>query len=126
MPVVDWTRTNLNYRLANNAQALRFEMTDFAAYDVYLLQRTGAIESYSADVLSRAKVRFDAMSDEEKILLERNIIAGLPGGEGSYDREGIRAAIGAFIALGEEKFREHLILFLREIIPVAQEYGVNM
>lgn len=126
MPVVDWTRTNLNYRLANNAQALRFEMTDFAAYDVYLLQRAGAEESYSPEILARAKARFEAMSEAEKVLLERNIIAGLPGGEGSYDREGIRAAIEAFIALGEEKFREHLILFLREIIPVAQEYGVNM
>ncbi|MEY4590485.1 MAG: hypothetical protein RL497_2561 [Pseudomonadota bacterium] len=126
MPVVDWTRTNLNYRLENNAQALRFEMTDFAAYDVYHLKRTGAELSYNADILARAKMRFDAMSEDEKQLLERNIIAGLPGGEGSYNRDTIRSAIEAFIALGEEKFREHLIIFLQEIIPVAEEYGVNL
>lgn len=126
MPVVDWTRTNLSYRLANNAQALRFEMTDFAAYDVHMLKRPGALQSYSAAVLARAEQRFAAMSDEEKQLLEKNIIAGLPGGEGSYDRDGVRAAIDAFIQLGEERFRDHLIQFLEEVIPVAEESGVNL
>lgn len=126
MPVVDWTRTNLNYRLANNAEALRFEMTDFAAYDVYILQRQGAAGSYSPAVLSRAKTRLDAMSQEEKMLLERNIIAGLPGGEGSYNRDSVRAAIEEFIALGEAQFRANLIAFLQDIIPVAEAYGVNL
>jgi mannonate dehydratase len=126
MPVVDWTRTNLSYQLANNAQALRFEMTDFAAYDVYMLQRPGALQSYSPEVLARAEERFVAMSDEEKQLLEKNIIAGLPGGEGSYNRDSVRAAIDAFIQLGEERFRDHLIQFLEAVIPVAEESGVNM
>ena len=126
MPVVDWTRTNLSYQLANKAQALRFEMTDFAAYDVHILQRPGALQSYSAEVLARAEKRFATMSDEEKALLEKNIIAGLPGGEGSYNRDGVRAAIDAFIQLGEERFRDHLIQFLEAVIPVAEESGVNM
>ena len=105
MPVVDWTRTNLMYRLPNASHALRFEMTDFAAYDVYLLQRAGAEADYSPQVMARAKERFDGMSDEEKILLEKNIIAGLPGGEGSYTRDTIRAAIQQFIDLGTEGMR---------------------
>jgi len=126
MPVVDWTRTNLSYQLANNSKALRFEMTDFAAYDVHLLQRPGARDSYSAEVLAKAEARFAAMSEEEKALLEKNIIAGLPGGEGSYDRKGVGAAIDAFIKLGEEQFRENLISFLEEVIPMAEESGVNM
>jgi mannonate dehydratase len=126
MPVVDWTRTNLSYQLVNNAQALRFEMTDFAAYDVHMLQRPGARDNYSQEILARAEQRFAAMSDEEKQLLEKNIIAGLPGGEGSYNRDGVRAAIDAFIQLGEERFRDHLIRFLEEVIPVAEQSGVNM
>ena len=88
MPVVDWTRTNLNYDLPNKSQALRFEMTDFAAYDVYVLQRPGAERDYDPDLLSKAKARLDSMSEDEVEALEKNIIAGLPGGEGSYDREG--------------------------------------
>lgn len=126
MPVVDWTRTNLNYTLPNNARALRFEMSDFAAYDVYMLQRPDAEASYAPDVLANAKHRLDQMSAEEKALLEKNIIAGLPGGEGSYDREGIRAAIDQFIQLGDDGMRANLFAFLREIIPVAEEAGVRM
>ena len=126
MPVVDWTRTNLNYTLPNNARALRFEMSDFAAYDAYILKRPSAEQSYRPDVLAKAKARLDAMSEEEKVLLEKNIIAGLPGGEGSYDREGIRAAIDLFIKMGDEGMRANLFAFLREIIPVAEEAGVRM
>ena len=126
MPVVDWTRTNLTYELPNKAQALRFEMTDFAAYDLFVLERDGAKESYSDDVLARATERFDAMSPEARAELERNIIAGLPGGEGSYDRDGIRAAIDRFSKLGNDGYRANLIAFLEEIIPVAEDAGVVM
>lgn len=126
MPVVDWTRTNLMYKLPNNSHALRFEMTDFAAYDLYMLQRDGAQESYSQNVLDKAKQRFDAMSVLEKDKLEQNIIAGLPGGEGSYTRDSIKVAIEEFISLGTEGFRNNLFLFLQEIIPVAERVGAKM
>ena len=126
MPVVDWTRTNLSYQLPNASQALRFEMTDFIAYDVFMLERENAEQDYNQEQLDVAKARFEALSPAERELLEKNIIAGLPGGEGSYDREGIRKAIAQFIALGTEGYREHLFAFLREIIPVAEEAGVKM
>ena len=126
MPVVDWTRTNLTYELPNKAEALRFEMTDFAAYDLFVLERAGAKESYSDDVVARATERFNAMSPEARAALERNIIAGLPGGEGSYDRDGIRAAIEQFSKLGNERYRANLVAFLEEIIPEAEDAGVVM
>lgn len=126
MPVVDWTRTNLDYTLPNRSRALRFEMTDFVAYDVHVLQRDGAANDYDAATLARARQRFDAMSNTERQLLETNIIAGLPGGEGSYDREGIRRAIGEFIALGEQGLRANLVAFLEAVVPVAEEYGVRL
>ena len=126
MPVVDWTRTNLTYELPNKAQALRFEMTDFAAYDLFVLERNGAKDSYSDVVVARATERFDAMSPEARAALESNIIAGLPGGEGSYDRDGIRAAIDRFSKLGNDGYRANLIAFLEEIIPLAEDAGVVM
>ena len=126
MPVVDWTRTNLTYEMPNKAQALRFEMTDFAAYDLFVLKRDGAKHNYSDIVVARATERFNAMSHETRAVLERNIIAGLPGGEGSYDRDSIRAAIERFSKLGNEAYRANLIAFLEEIIPVAEESGVVM
>ncbi|MCR9106361.1 MAG: mannonate dehydratase [Gammaproteobacteria bacterium] len=126
MPVVDWTRTNLDYELPNASRALRFEMSDFAAYDVYVLQRSGAEQDYTPEVLARAKQRLDAMTTQQREQLEKNIIAGLPGGEGSYDRDSIRAAIAQFIALGTQGMRDNLFAFLHEIIPVAEEAGVRM
>lgn len=126
MPVVDWTRTSLDYALPNRSRALRFEMADFAAYDVFLLERRNAAADYDEAVLGRARERFEAMSGPERELLEKNIIAGLPGGEGSYDREGIREAIEEFIRLGEEGLRANLLAFLEEVVPVAEENGVRL
>ncbi|MGI9221333.1 MAG: mannonate dehydratase [Woeseiaceae bacterium] len=126
MPVVDWTRTNLSYVLPNNAHALHFEITDFAAYDLFILDRAGAHKSYSDIVVAKATERFESMSPEEISALERNIIAGLPGGEGSYDREGIRAAINEFSRFNNGDYRSNLIAFLEEIIPVAEDAGVVM
>ena len=126
MPVVDWTRTHLTYELPNKAQALRFEMTDFAAYDLFILERDGAKECYNDLVLEQAAERFAAMSADARVELESNIIAGLPGGEGSYAREGIRAEIKKFSQLGDDDYRSNLFAFLEEVIPVAEEAGVVM
>jgi mannonate dehydratase len=126
MPVVDWTRTNLAYTLPNNAQALRFEMADFAAYDLFVLKRNGAKDSYSDELVERATRHFEQMSDDARAALEKNIIAGLPGGEGCYDRDGIRQAIDEFSALGNDRYRDNLVRFLKEIIPVAEASGVVM
>jgi mannonate dehydratase len=126
MPVVDWTRTNLLYRLPNASHALRFEMTDFAAYDVFILRREQAEADYDPELLARARARFEGMDETERELLEKNIIAGLPGGEGSYRRDEIRAAIAEFIALGTEGLRRNLFEFLKEVVPTAQEARVRL
>ncbi|HCS66362.1 MAG TPA: mannonate dehydratase, partial [Cellvibrio sp.] len=101
MPVIDWTRTNLDYHLENTGSALRFDMVDFVAYDVFILQRNNAAQNYSTELVAEAEAYFNSMSGAQIALLEKNIIAGLPGGEGSYTRASIRAAISEFIELGE-------------------------
>tara|TARA_R110001599_G_scaffold353231_1_gene591036 strand:- start:119235 stop:120413 length:1179 start_codon:yes stop_codon:yes gene_type:complete len=126
MPVVDWTRTNLEYELPSASQALRFEMTDFVAYDVYLLERENAAGDYDPEMLQRAKQRFDAMSDKALAELEKNIIAGLPGAQDGYTRGSIRKAIAQFIDLGTEGMRQNLFAFLAEVIPAAEDAGVRM
>jgi len=126
MPVVDWTRTNLDYELPDESSALKFEMTDFVAYDVHILKRPEASENYSDALLERAEERFARLTIDQRQALENNIIAGLPGGEGGYDREGIRSEIARFNAIGVERYRANLVAFLEEIIPVAEESGVVM
>ena len=126
MPVVDWTRTNLGYELDNQSEALRFDMAEFVAYDVHILQRPEARSCYDEAMLERAQTCFQAMSKADQVALEENIIAGLPGGEGSYDREGISRAIAEFSAMGNAGMRANLIAFLRDIIPTAEEAGIRM
>ncbi|MEM8659526.1 MAG: mannonate dehydratase [Pseudomonadota bacterium] len=126
MPVVDWTRTNLSYELPNASQALRFEMTDFAAYDVYLLKRKHAAQDYDPKLLEKAKARLDAMSEAQKTELENNIIAGLPGGHDGHSRDSVRAAIAEFIDLGTQGLRDNLFAFLKAVIPIAEQSGVRM
>lgn len=126
MPVLDWTRTDLEYRLPNGAEALRFDIARFAAYDVFVLEREDAEDDYDADVLERAREVFAALDDAGRVELERNIIAGLPGGDGSYGRDELRAEIRRFRTMGEAGLRENLAYFLRSVVPVASECGVRL
>lgn len=127
MPVVDWTRTDLRWRTERGTGlALRFEMTDFVAYDVFILKRPNAAESYDADVVARAEQRAKAMSDDEKLLLERNIIAGLPGGALVQTRQSINTLLESFGGIDAVTMQSNLLAFLKEVVPVAEEHGVYL
>jgi mannonate dehydratase len=126
MPVVDWTRTDLRWRLPTTGYALRFDAVDFAAYDLFILKRKGAAADYSDDRSEAARLRFDSMSEARRQDLEHTIIAGLPGAEASYDRETVRGLIAEYEGVTAEDLRSNLVAFLQEVAAVAQETGVRI
>ncbi len=126
MPVVDWTRTDLQWRLPTTGYALRFDAVDFAAYDLRILERKGAEADYSEERIRTAHSRFASMSETRRNDLEQTIIAGLPGAEASYNRETIRRLITEYEGVTAAELQDNLGAFLREVIPVAQETGVRL
>ncbi|HEY6447636.1 MAG TPA: mannonate dehydratase [Acidobacteriaceae bacterium] len=124
MPVVDWVRTDIAWRLPSTGYAVRFDAIDHAAYDLFLLKRRHAEDSYTPDRVQAARARFAHMSEAQKDLLEKNLIAGLSASESSYDRESMRAAIAAYDGMTAEDLRANLVEFLREVVPVAEQLGL--
>ncbi|MEB5835985.1 mannonate dehydratase [Pantoea dispersa] len=126
MPILDWTRTDPAFELPDGAKALRFDQIEFAVFELHILQRQGAENDYSTDEIAQAAARFASMSEEHKLRLTRNIIAGLPGAEEGYTLAQFRAQLARYDGIDKARLREHFATFLRGIIPVAEEVGIRM
>lgn len=126
MPLVEWTRTNLKWRLPSTGYALRFDAVDFAAYDLFLLERPGAERDYTPERVTAARARFDSMSETQQGELERVIIAGLPGAESSYNRELFRESRAEWKGVTPDDLRSALVAFLQKVVPAAEELGLRL
>ncbi|WP_427451838.1 mannonate dehydratase [Litorimonas sp. WD9-15] len=127
MPVIDWTRTDLKYKLPSGAYALRFDQKKFAAFDLYILKRDGAEADYNADEIAEAKEMFDGMDEAERAQLTDNIIAGLPGKmTESYGLEDFRAMLANYNDVDAAILRANLFAFLEQVLPRAEAAGVNL
>ena len=126
MPVLDWTRTSLDFEVEDGSKALRFDATAFAAFELHLLKRPGAKNAYTELQQQEAQSYFESLSEEDKTVLVNNIIAGLPGAEEGYTLDQFQQALDTYKNIDANTLKEHLVLFLKEIIPVAAENKVLM
>lgn len=127
MPVLDWTRTDLMWRLPTTGYALRFDAIDLAAYDVFILKRRGAEGDHPPERLERARARVAAMGKSQQAELERTIIAGLPGVAGELnDRAGFERRLALYGGITAEDLRASYVSFLEAVVPVAEEEGVRL
>lgn len=126
MPVLDWTRTNVNYELADGSRALRFDKAHFIGFDIYMLKREGAENDYTKEEIARAKAAYENMSEYERTTIYKSVLMGLPGADESFSTEDIHNELRKYKDISEDKLRENLIYFLRAVTPTADANDIKL
>jgi mannonate dehydratase len=126
MPVLDWTRTDLKYRMPHGGTTMRFDLIDFAAFDIHILQRDGAAEDFSPDIVAAAAQRHQQMSEKKKKEITGNVVCGLPGATETLTLADIRRHLAEYHKISPEQLRRHFIDFLAEVSPVAEKLGMRL
>lgn len=126
MPVLDWLRTDVDYRMPDGSKALYFERLAFVAFDLFLLKRPGAADEYSHEEAAAARLYFDGLTTEGRERLFRNVLLGLPGSDEAFTPAQVLAALKSYEGIDAGRLRENLFLFLQEVVPVAEACGLSM
>jgi mannonate dehydratase len=126
MPVLDWTRTDLEYELEDGSKALRFDAAQFAAFDLFILKRKEAANSHTPETVRAARAFMDKASAGQISKLEKTVLAGLPGAEEGYTVEQFQQALSEYAHIDDQRLRKHLYGFISEVAPVAEQAGVQL
>lgn len=126
MPVLDWTRTDLAWRLPHGGTCMRFDLADFAAFDIHILKRPGAEEDFLPTIIEEARRRFMEMNETRQQELARNIAFGLPGTAEHLTMEDLKAHLAEYGTITPDQLRTHFITFLEEVVPTAEEVGIRL
>jgi len=126
MPVLDWMRTNLKYETESGALALRFEKSAFIAFDLFLLKRPNAAADYTDIEVEKATRYFELLTDERKRELMGNCLQGLPGSKDHFTPSQVLSLLNGFKGITAAILKQNLVLFLKEITPVADENDMQL
>lgn len=125
MPVLDWTRTQLDKEMENGAKALNFDWIDLAVFDLHILKREDAHLDYSENIKQRAKEKFEKSSQEYLQTLQDVILMGIPG-EGNITLESLSESIDTYKTIGREGLKKNHIWFLNQIASTCRDNGIKM
>lgn len=125
MPVLDWTRTQLDLIMKDGSKALYFDWIDLAIFDIYILKREAAAQDYSQEIQQLAEEKYNKMSAEEKTDLQFNILMGIPG-EGDITLESLQNSINIYKSIGREGLKQNLLYFLGSIADTCEANGIKM
>jgi|SRR6185503_9641522 len=125
MPVNDWTRTTLNYQMADGSHALYFNWIDLAVFDIYILKRKNAADTYSPDIVTKAEDRFKNYSEEQLDALSGVVMFGIPG-EKKISTSDMLQKLELYKDIDAAALRENLCEFQKEISSVAEECGIKL
>ncbi|WP_339651940.1 mannonate dehydratase [uncultured Maribacter sp.] len=126
MQLIDWTRTDLDYILPTGASALRYSPVSASAFDLFILERENAKESYTKEAYDDAKTYFDALTYLEKKKLEESILSGMPGSKKLIALEEFKANHATVLKISKKQLQDNLSYFLNAVIPEAEKIGVRM
>lgn len=126
MPVLDWTRTDLSYELANGAKCMRYDLVDFAAFDIHILRRDRATDDYTDIIVDEAAIRYNAMDDVRRDALAANVVCGLPGAAQGYTLEKLKEQLALYDDISADKLRQHHVEFISEVVGTAEELSIRL
>ena len=126
MPLLDWTRTELNSPAANGGTCLRFSAFRMAAFEICMLGRSEAENDYPSDVIAKAYEWYVASSEEDQKELLNSIMSGMPGAYDRFDIVGLRRALDTYRGMDVADIRSNYSRFLHEVVPTAQDLGMRL
>lgn len=125
MPVNDWTRTDLKYKMPDGSEALYFNWVDMAVFDIFILERNNAAASYPAEIVEQATERHKKYTPEQLLELQTIVMFGIPG-EKKQTVAQMREKLAQYDNINHDQLRENLKYFLKEVCPVADELGIQL
>jgi mannonate dehydratase len=125
MPVLDWTRTQLDLTMSDGSKALYFDWIDLAYFDIFILKRANAKNDYSKEILDKANQRAKSIKENEIKKLTDNILMGIPG-EDNVSLESLTNSIEIYKKIGREGLKENLKYFLENIAEICEEENIKM
>ena len=126
MPVLDWTRTDLDFQLEDGRSALRYDHIAYVAFDLFVLKRPGADKEYTDDLIQKSKTYFEQLNEQGLLKLQNTLMAGLPGTRDVISVDTFREHLSRYESIDATQLRKNLVSFLSKVAPVAEDLGVNL